>query len=105
MFMEFQTLSDEEMTIDDYIIFHLMNLFRGVIVFMILSLYTYFGREKLRIGNLYKIIFGGLIFLTIINNFIGHHFRTFFTYGSIVLEVILFFYIINLKEEEKDGKI
>ncbi len=104
MFEEFKKLA-ENATVDDYIVFHLMNFFRGIIVPVILSIYTFLGREKLRIGKLYKVIFGGLILLTIINSFIGHHFKTILFYGTLAVEIILFFYIINLTEEETDGKI
>lgn len=105
MFLEFQKLAGEDVTVDDYIVFHLMNFFRGIIVFIVLSLYTFFGRERLRIGKLYKIIFGGLILITIIYNFVGHHFTTILFYITLIFEIILFLYIVNLQEEEEDGEI
>lgn len=104
MFYEFKKLAGD-VTLDDYIVFHLMNFIRGIIVFIVLCLYTYLGRESLRIGKLYKMIFGGLIALTIASHFVGYHFKTILFYLTLVVEVVLFFYIINLREEEGDGKI
>lgn len=104
MFLEFQKLMEEEVFLDDYIAFHLMHFFRGILIPLVISLYSYFGREKLRIGGLYKGIFGGLALLALVQFFIGHHFKTVLLYGTILLQGILFLYIVNLKEES-DGTI
>ncbi|MDO5755567.1 MAG: hypothetical protein Q4P28_04980 [Tissierellia bacterium] len=101
---EFQALTTENLQYDDYLSFHLMNYFRGIHIPIILGLFTYFGRKSLRFGHLYKIVFGLLMMLSIMMHFIGHHFRTILFYPIIGLQILLFFVLINLTQEERDGK-
>ena len=60
MFHEFQILAGEDSTLDDYIAFHLMNFFKGILVPMVLALYSYFGRNKLQSPGYIRLFSQGL---------------------------------------------
>lgn len=80
---------------DGYLNFILFNLFLTTINPVIISLYTFFTIDKIKINNIYKIFFGFSTFLSLMNVILQLRLRSVFYYLVIILHLILFYFIIR----------
>ncbi len=82
---------------DQYLNFILFNLFLATINPIVISLYTFFTINRIKINNIYKMFFGFSTFLSLINVILQFRIRSIFYYLVIILHIILFYFIV--KEE------
>lgn len=87
---------------NDYLTLNMLNYFSNVAIFIIFSLYNYFLNEKLRINTFYKSVWSLLIFSNILFKvFVYRQLDSIFYYISILFQIILFTYIIVLKDRKE----
>ncbi|WP_067141817.1 hypothetical protein [Oceanivirga salmonicida] len=87
----------------DYLLSNIISYFFIIINYVILALFSYFTRNKVKIGVIYKatyffIIIASLLYQILLNR------NIYYNYIGIILQVILLLYVLNLKKD-KGGKL
>lgn len=79
----------QELTYGDYLNALIFNLFIKVINPIVISLYTFFTIKKYGINMFYKIFFGGMTLIGIINHLLQFSFGSVFYYVGLILDIAL----------------
>lgn len=79
-----------EHNIQDYLSFIVLNYIFNIFEPIVLSLFLYFTRNRLKPNKLYGIVFGGMIGIKLLNKFLT------FNIGSIFYYILLALYILLL---------
>lgn len=91
-------------TADDYIDFTLMNYVYNIIETIIISLFLFFTRDKLRPNKLYAIVFGGMILIKLVNKILSFNINSIFYYILLILYILLLISVVRYcgsTEEER----
>lgn len=91
-------------TADDYIDFTLMNYVYNIIETIIISLFLFFTRDKLRPNKLYTIVFGGMILIKLVNKILSFNINSIFYYILLILYILLLISVVRYcgsTEEER----
>ncbi len=83
----------------DYILFRYLNI---IFLPIVISLYIFFTQMKYGPGSIYRLVFGGMIFIKLITHILKFKFDSAFYYIFIILYV-LFFAVIVFPDGNKGG--
>lgn len=86
-----------EMAYGDYLNALIFNLFIKLINPIAISLYTFFTIDKYGINFFYKLFFGGMTLISIVNLFFEFSLHSVFYYLGLILNIILL--IVILRQE------
>ncbi len=92
---------------DDFSVFisyTLQNYFMNIIEPIIITLYTYFTFNKIRINRYYHLFFGMIILIRIVLLFVMFNYQSFFYYIIIALYVMFFVSVITMDNKKEGGK-
>ncbi|VWL85173.1 hypothetical protein [Oceanivirga miroungae] len=94
----FLKTTDILITKDTYILANMITYFFVVINYVILALFTYIGRNKIKVGVVYKAVYFFIILFTLIYEIFLNK-AIYINYVAIILQIVLMIYVINLKEK------
>lgn len=84
-----------EVTYDEYVNMIIFNMLLKVLNPVVISLYTFFTRNKIKINNIYKMFFGFASFVSLLYIFLSFQLRSIFYYIEIILHIILLYFIVT----------
>ena len=96
-------LSELKIPRQEYIMANIIDYFLRVVIYIFLSVYTYETYKKIKIDLMYK----GIWTLLIISNILYKLFvfplgrELIFYYLSIIMQIIIFIYILTIKNQRK----
>ena len=85
----------------DYLNFILLSYIFNIIEPIIISLYLYFTYNKIKPNSLYKIVFGGMILIKIVNKVLSFNIGSIFYYIILILYTLLLISIIRYSSSEE----
>ncbi len=85
----------------DYLNFILLSYIFNIIEPIIISLYLYFTYNKIKPNSLYKIVFGGMILIKIVNKVLSFNIGSIFYYIILILYILLLISIIRYSSSEE----
>ena len=88
-------------SISDYLNFILLSYIFNIIEPIIISLYLYFTYNKIKPNSLYKIVFGGMILIKIVNKVLSFNIGSIFYYIILILYILLLISIIRYSSSEE----
>lgn len=90
-----------DMNFDQYISFVLVNFFSTIFEPVLIALFTFFTYKKLGINKIYKIVFGIIVLLKIVNIITKFQLDSIFYYAIIVFYIIFFIVIVTAPKKER----
>lgn len=90
--------SDIIITEEAYILANMITYFFVVINYVILAIFTYIGRNKIKVGITYKAIYFFIIIFTLLYEIFLNK-AIYINYVAIILQIVLMLYVINLSEK------
>lgn len=90
--------SDIIITEEAYILANMITYFFVVINYVILAIFTYIGRNKIKVGMTYKAIYFFIIIFTLLYEIFLNK-AIYINYVAIILQIVLMLYVINLSEK------
>ncbi len=81
----------------DYLLSNIISYFFIIINYVILALFSYITRNKVKIGAIYKITYFFIIIASLLYQILLNK-NIYYNYVGIILQVILLLYVLNLKK-------
>lgn len=90
--------SNTTLTENTYILANMVAYFFVVINYVILALFSYVGKNRIKVGLTYKAIYFFIIIFTLIYEIFLNK-AIYINYVAIILQIVLMIYVINLSEK------
>ncbi|MFY9284432.1 MAG: hypothetical protein WAO56_10025 [Miniphocaeibacter sp.] len=84
-------------TYDEFVTIGLLGYLQGVLIPIILSIYTFFTYKKIKVNWLYKAVWVLLLLSSLIMKIMGFFIGSIFFYISIISTFLLLIYILLIK--------